>query len=524
MHNNYYFLRHLSGQLSEILSNLSLIQCFSQNKDELILIFENETQKDKNFIIKANLGSQFSCLVFPEVFKRANSNSVDLFPDLIGKKVLFVRQHQNERAFTLEFNANYHLVFKLFGNKSNIILLKNNEVASVFKANLKADQNLKLQQLERVLELNYTQFANNDFNLEKTIPTLGKQAAEYIYEQYKINCQAEKVDQKHFWQFIMQQIELFNASKFYLFVKNQLPVLSLFNENEYSESFEKPIQAINKFYLNYSKIDGIAKEKNDINIQIENQINKLSRSLSETQKRLTIFEQGPSNEQIANIIMANIHLIPEYAVAVELFNFYDNSNIKLKLKKDLTPQKNAESYYRKSKNEKLEVEAIQQKIIDLSSKIDHLKAIKIEIEAHSDIKLLRKFLVEKQLVKAKVEANPELPFKTFEVDGWQIWIGRNAANNDLLTLKYAKKDDLWLHARDVSGSHVIIRYQAGKTFPRYVIERAAELAAFYSKRATDTVCSVMVTPKKYVRKPKKLPAGKVIVDKEETILVSPKGP
>ncbi len=110
------------------------------------------------------------------------------------------------------------------------------------------------------------------------------------------------------------------------------------------------------------------------------------------------------------------------------------------------------------------------------------------------------------------------------MEGWQIWIGKNANNNDLLTQKYAKKDDLWLHARDVAGSHVIIRKRSGMVFPKNIIERAAELAAFYSKRKTDTVCSVIVTQKKYVRKPKNMAAGKVIVDKEETLLVVPKGP
>ena len=98
---------------------------------------------------------------------------------------------------------------------------------------------------------------------------------------------------------------------------------------------------------------------------------------------------------------------------------------------------------------------------------------------------------------------------------------KNSLKTTLL-LKYAYKDDLWLHARDVSGSHVIIKYQAGKTFPRHVIERAAELAAWYSKRRTDSLCPVTVTPKKFVRKPKGLAPGQVIVEKEDVVLVAPR--
>jgi predicted ribosome quality control (RQC) complex YloA/Tae2 family protein len=70
---------------------------------------------------------------------------------------------------------------------------------------------------------------------------------------------------------------------------------------------------------------------------------------------------------------------------------------------------------------------------------------------------------------------------------------------------------------------VVIKYQAGKKFPVMVIERAAQLAAFYSKRKTDSLCPVIVTPKKFVRKPKGYPQGAVMVDKEEVVMVEPMG-
>jgi predicted ribosome quality control (RQC) complex YloA/Tae2 family protein len=99
---------------------------------------------------------------------------------------------------------------------------------------------------------------------------------------------------------------------------------------------------------------------------------------------------------------------------------------------------------------------------------------------------------------------------------------KNATANDELTLKYGYKEDLWLHAKDVAGSHVLIKYQAGKKFPRDVIERAASLAAYNSKRKTETLCPVTCTLRKYVRKRKGDPAGMVVVEREEVILVEPK--
>ena len=101
-------------------------------------------------------------------------------------------------------------------------------------------------------------------------------------------------------------------------------------------------------------------------------------------------------------------------------------------------------------------------------------------------------------------------------------MGRNAQANDELTLKYGYKEDLWLHAKDVAGSHVLIKHQSGKNFPKDVIERAAQLAAYHSKRKTDTLCPVVVVPRKFVRKRKGDPAGAVMVDREEVIMVEPR--
>ena len=115
-----------------------------------------------------------------------------------------------------------------------------------------------------------------------------------------------------------------------------------------------------------------------------------------------------------------------------------------------------------------------------------------------------------------------MPFHEFEFKGYKIWVGRNAESNDKLTLKYSHKDDLWLHAKDVAGSHVLIKHQSGKNFPKDVIERAAELAAYNSKRKTDSLCPVTVTPKKFVRKRKGDPAGAVVVEREDVIMVEPK--
>ena len=103
-------------------------------------------------------------------------------------------------------------------------------------------------------------------------------------------------------------------------------------------------------------------------------------------------------------------------------------------------------------------------------------------------------------------------------------MGKGARQNDELTQRHTHKDDLWLHAKDVAGSHVVVKYQSGKPFPETVIEKAAQLAAWYSKRKNDSMCPVLYTPKKYVRKPKGSAPGAVVVEREKVILVTPGNP
>ena len=203
-------------------------------------------------------------------------------------------------------------------------------------------------------------------------------------------------------------------------------------------------------------------------------------------------------------------------------NFYDeNRSIDIPLKEDLSPQKNAEIYYSKAKKQQLEVARLQQELSKKEQEIDILKKQLQDVQTIYDIKVLRAFISSSGL-EEKAHTEERLPFHEFEFNGFRILVGKNAKSNDVLTLRYAFKDDLWLHAKDVAGSHVLIKHQAGKKIGKDVIERAAQLAAYYSKRKNETLCPVTVTPRKFVRKRKGDPAGTVVVEKEDTILVEPK--
>ncbi|WP_238531693.1 NFACT RNA binding domain-containing protein [Nitritalea halalkaliphila] len=103
-------------------------------------------------------------------------------------------------------------------------------------------------------------------------------------------------------------------------------------------------------------------------------------------------------------------------------------------------------------------------------------------------------------------------------------MGKSAKANDELLRRYAWKEDLWLHAKDVSGSHVLIKARSGLNFPKDVLEYAAGLAAYYSKYKQESLAPIAYTPAKYVRKVKGSAPGAVMVDREKVVLVAPLTP
>lgn len=514
MHNNYYFLKQLCLELDNKLKGSVISACFSQNKDELIIRFETHTVP---FFIKASLLSNFSCLSFPDNFSRARKNSADLFESLIGQRVISVKQFKNERSFALNFENYFSLLFKMHGNRANIILFENRNVIELFKNSIQTDKEIDLTMLDRVIDWSYENFVANQDKLNQTYFTFGKVVWEYLNEN---NFQSKTIEGK--WHAFHDVINLLEKPKFYnTEIKNTL-ALSLLPYGNIQKVHVTPIKAITDFYYAFTQTFALTKERTAAVSNLRSQFQNSQHYFDKTSVKLTELKNENNYKVLADLIMANMHLILPRTEKVTLQNFYTNQPVEIKLKRDQSPQKNAESYYRKSKNQQIEESRLQQaldikekELVDLTEKIQAL-------EKAADLKTLRSLVIKFGLHVQKEKQLEPLPYHEFEFNGYRIWVGRNAQSNDSLTLKYTFKEDLWLHAKDVLGSHVVVKYQAGKVFPKDVIERAAQLAAYHSKRKNESLCPVVVTPKKFVRKRKGDPAGMVIVEREEVIMVEPK--
>ncbi|MBC7570364.1 MAG: DUF814 domain-containing protein [Spirosoma sp.] len=528
MHTNYYFLRQLAPVLSQRLTGLSFMECFSQDRDEVVLVFAEAKGKInyyKPFYTKATLRPDFSGLFFPGDVHRARTNSVDLFGAVTetggGRAVLGVREFLNERCLGITLADGYTLVFKFFGNRPNLLAFRNDEVIDLFNHNLTTDNQLRLSQLDRPIDQSYQGYEASGLDLRRVFPTFGKAAPDTSD-----------------WPAVQETLQLLEQPRYYLTRTGHKPTLWLVPPPQTDDPgetavqiFDDPIDAANRFYVAYNGLSVFEREKADLLRLLDRRRRRAAALIDANMQRLMARDEGASHEETGHILMANLHDIPTSAGVpsperVTLHDFYRDQPITIKLKPDINPQKNAENFYRKAKNEKIEEQHLTDQVINREAEIERIDRYIHELADVKTLKELRRYIKQHNLhghEAAPVDGAAAPLFKEVMHEGFRILIGRNAKNNDLLTKKFTYKDDLWLHARDVAGSHVVIKHQSGKTFPKSVIERAAELAAWYSKRRTDSLCPVTVTPKKYVRKPKGLAEGQVIVEKEDVVMVVPRG-
>ena len=513
MHTNYYFLRQLAPALTERLRGYRVAVCFTQEKDELVI---GLTDGAKEFWLKAQLGANFPAVALPETFQRARANSVDLFPDLLGEQVETVVAWPQDRVLQLNFRSGARLVFKLYGPRPNAIFRTSPDgPAQLFQQKLLADAELK------------PQAAPTPPAPGKLPPPLADLPLRYLrlhdYDPAPPEAKTRLVNQ------VLAQME--KPAHYYLIQLDGRTRLSLLPLGEVLETFagDDPVAALRRFVPMALGRRALEMETKQLRQLLERRADEAGTAAAHARQRLHALAHEAGYRHTADLIMANLHDIPAGATQIEVLDFYTGAARLIKLKRTEKPQLTAENLYRKGKNQQIEerqlTERIARREAEAFTALERLEEMDTQ-PALAELRALRTWRKQHGLdpTPAATKATTELPFKVFEDRGFTILVGRNAANNDLLTQKYAHKDDLWLHAKDVTGSHVVIRHRAGQPVPEPVVEHAAQLAGWYSRRQHDTLCPVTVTPKKFVRKPKGALPGQVVVERERVVLVKPGNP
>ena len=237
------------------------------------------------------------------------------------------------------------------------------------------------------------------------------------------------------------------------------------------------------------------------------------------------------------LLTANIHTVRPGARKVTVTNYYDGNPIEIPLDEKLGASANAQRYFKKYSKARTAIHEKQAQLEDNDRDIEYLESVIQMIEAADTVPLLESIRDElestgyvkrrpKASQRKRKAARPE-PYRYTLSDGTLVLVGRNNTENDYLTMKNASKTDVWMHTKDIPGSHVIVKMEAGRNLndlPAEIIYEAASIAAYHSKASGSTNVPVDYVPVRYVKKPNGAKPGMVIFTHNQTVYVDPKLP
>ena len=287
---------------------------------------------------------------------------------------------------------------------------------------------------------------------------------------------------------------------------------------------------LDMYYTVRDQKDAMRQKGQAMRKTVSNLCQRLSRKIAIQEKELAATYDRERLRQLGDILMANIHSIQKGQKTAKCQDFYDENMdmIDIPLSVELSPQQNAARYYKDyTRMKNAELMLVKQLSLG-ETELQYLHSVLDELNraaSERELEEIRRELQDGGYIKAdsgkrKVKQGKLPPMRFESTDGYPIYVGRNNQQNDELTFKMARKDDLWLHASKVHGSHVIIAC-AGVTPPDNTITQAAQLAAYYAETGSGQNVAVDMTPVKQV---KKIPNGKpgmVIYHSYKTVIVNP---
>lgn len=555
MLSNYYTLRHIALDLNDRLRGKHLVEIFSQERNQLIVGFEH--QSESSFIV-VSCEPSANYLYFRKSFSRAKKNSMDFFPSVIRSKIDSVQIHPRDRILVIDLDVPEKIVIQLFGSRANVVLVDSNE--SVIASFLNTDiSKVSLSDLAAnpiqpsIEEIQSLLSAHNGQPLSVAVKSCFPQLGAVLLNEilHRANMQSGHLIDTTRTDPMVQLAELvyeimnraMNDCAPRIYFDERQPVefscldLSIYGRYRYEE-FPTLHQAIATF-IGLSRKDKRLNEKlSRLTQKLQTICAQINRTLSKIQEGEKLLERSTEYGKYADLLMANLHIFKRGTKFIEVPDLYSPTEavIKIPLDPRLEPARNADRYYEKSRKLKRAAEESKERKQLLNKKLEISVTLLNSLKSINDLEDLEQLLQthrgELKAVgitldtKTNIQTGPEVPFRVFTVTGgFQVWAGKSSSNNDLLTMKYSKPNDLWFHARGSGGSHVILRAGTGNGEPsKKAIEEAASIAAYYSKMKNAKTVPVAMTLKKFVRKPKGSPVGTVVIEREKVLLVEPRLP
>lgn len=300
---------------------------------------------------------------------------------------------------------------------------------------------------------------------------------------------------------------------------------------------------IDDFYYEKESSEEFKIYRNSILKMILDLLKKYKKRLSNIDEKLRACEDMEQYQLYGELITANLYQIKnENLKQITLDNYYTNQKIVIPLDDRYSPAVNAKRFFKKYHKLKNTLEIVGTQKDDTLKELNYIESIVYELENCSTLEEVSEIFEEisenvifkektehykkkkqTKVKKSSLTKNKKVSFNPlkYTIDGYTLLVGRNNKENDYLTLKYAKKTDLWLHTKDIHGSHAILQLPSAQSLDDSILIRCAEITAYHSKAKASSNVPVDVCEVKFVKKPNGAKPGMVIYSNNKTLYVNP---
>lgn len=562
------YLYSLVNDLQKSIINSKIDKINQPEKDEIILTIRKDRSNIKLLI---SASPRFARIHLTNSVKpnpiKAPMYLMVLRKYILGGRIISLTQKDNDRIMIMEienrdelgFDSVYSLIIEIMGRHSNITLVRNrdNKVMESIK-HITPDINsfrvlypgvnyvyppssTKLSPFSTTYEDFSSYISKNsivfDANFYSNCFTgISKLlSSELYYNTIEVNNSPTRPEIYENFKNFTENLQKNISYKIYT---NKIGILKDFyclnlktlEEDFLTISYDDPNTLMDAFYEKKDKQDRLQNKSVDLQKLVHTNIercNKKARILKET---LAQCEEKETFKIKGDLLTSYIYTIKKGDKECTLLNFYNETEeeyIKIPLNETKTPSENVQFYYKKYNKLKTSEEYAKVQLEKNLEEIDYLNSVLtniLNVDDYTEIEEIKNELVETGYIRfrknnknsKKVKASKPLHFVSS--DGIDIYVGKNNLQNDYLSLKFANKNHLWLHAKDIPGSHVII---SAFDVPDKTLEEAAIIAGFYSKGKDSLKLPVDYTKVKELKKPNGSKPGMVIYHTNKTIIINP---
>ncbi|MGI6192222.1 MAG: Rqc2 family fibronectin-binding protein [Christensenellales bacterium] len=292
-------------------------------------------------------------------------------------------------------------------------------------------------------------------------------------------------------------------------------------------SFAAMSEALDEYFGLRERTDRIRQKSASLRRVLQNNIERCQKKLAMQQENLQSADKMEQNRLFGELLTANAFRAERGASEMTVVNYYDpeQKEIVIPLDPSLSAAANAQKYFKKYNKQRAAFDMATDQIAQIKEELDYLEGLLSNLDNcadENDLAEIKQELIREGYVRPEKEKQPKTlaskPFHYISQDGIDIFVGKNNLQNDRLTLRDSDPEDIWLHTKNIPGSHVIIR---SKNPPQTTLKQAAMLAAWHSKARNSAQVPVDYTPRKYVKKPSGSRPGFVIYTTNKTLYVTP---